>query len=58
MSLNPILDTNQQPIRVSNEHFILHGSGIEFELTIEKIGKLKGIGQYVLTTSRVVLLNN
>ena len=57
MSLNPPTNGQGEPLRVQGEHFILHRQGIEFEVKIEGLGKLKGKGSCYLTTNRIILLN-
>ena len=58
MALNPPLNEHGQPLRVANEHFILERIGISFEVKIPSMGKLKGKGSLLLTTTRIVLLND
>jgi len=57
MALNPPIGPNFEPLRVQGEHFCLQRVGVEFELKIEGMGKLKGQGKVVLTTARLVLIN-
>ena len=57
MALNPPIGPNFEPLRVQGEHFCLQRIGVEFELKIEGMGKLKGEGKVVLTTARLVLIN-
>lgn len=57
MALNPPLGSSGQPLRVHGEHYILSRYGIEFEVKIDKIGKLYGKGSCILTTNRLVLMN-
>lgn len=58
MALNPPLNGSGEPLRIQNEHFILERKGIEFEVKIEGMGKLKGKGRSILTSNRIVLLND
>ena len=58
MALNPPQGPDGDPYRVANEHFILHRKGTQFEINIEGMGKLKGNGKMILTTLRLVLINN
>ena len=58
MALNPPLGPDGDPYRVAQEHFILHRKGTEFHIEIEGMGTLKGKGKLVLTTLRLVLLND
>jgi hypothetical protein len=58
MALNPPLNSQGEPLRVQGEVFILSRKGIEFEVKIEGIGKLKGKGYAVLTTNRIVLVKS
>ena len=44
MALNPPLDVLGQPLRVEGECFILQRKGIEFEVKVEGLGKMKGNG--------------
>ena len=44
-------------MRIAGETFILDRRGMEFEIKIEGIGKMKGKGNMVLTSQRLVLLN-
>eukprot|EP00355_Strombidium_rassoulzadegani_P010533 CAMPEP_0168618830 /NCGR_PEP_ID=MMETSP0449_2-20121227/6277_1 /TAXON_ID=1082188 /ORGANISM="Strombidium rassoulzadegani, Strain ras09" /LENGTH=139 /DNA_ID=CAMNT_0008659723 /DNA_START=1 /DNA_END=420 /DNA_ORIENTATION=+ len=56
MALNPPLNMHGEPNRVSGEAFILTRHGLDFEVKIEGLGKLKGKGMAYLTTSRIVLV--
>ena len=58
MALNPPLDERGQPKRVQGEHYILSRKWIEFQLNIDGIGKLKGKGDLILTSQRLVFLNS
>ena len=58
MALNPPLNTNFKPHRVQNEHFIMEVNSVEFEIKIDKLGKLKGDSKALLTSSRLILLNS
>ena len=44
MALNPPLNEIGEPCRVSGEYFILQRRGIEFEVKVEGLGKMKGNG--------------
>jgi hypothetical protein len=44
MALNPPQDQSGNPLRVNGEHFILDRKGIEFQVKIDGMGKLKGKG--------------
>jgi hypothetical protein len=44
MALNPPLTADGEPLRVENEHFWLRRKGIEFEVDIKGLGKMKGKG--------------
>eukprot|EP00347_Sterkiella_histriomuscorum_P005155 403357686 len=57
MSLNPPLNEVGEPFRIEGEHFVMQRKGIEFEIKVEGLGKFKGQGLLVLTTSRLVLIN-
>ena len=57
MALNPCLGSDNEPLRVKNENFILKRKNIEFEIIIDSLGKLKGIGDCILTTLRIILIN-
>ena len=58
MALNPPLNTSYMPLRVYKENFIMELTGLEFEIKIENLGKLKGKNKCLLTSSRLVLINN
>ena len=57
MALNPPICSNWEPLRVQGEHFCLQRMGVEFELNIKGMGKLKGKGKVIVTTVRMVLIN-
>lgn len=57
MALNPPQDQSGNPLRVNGEHFILDRKGIEFQVKIDGMGKLKGKGQMILTSNRLILVN-
>lgn len=57
MALNPPLGLGFEPLRVQGEHFCLQRMGVEFELNIKGMGKLKGAGKVIVTTARLVLIN-
>ena len=52
------MDPSGNPFRVPNEYFILERNEIEFEVSIKGMGKLKGKGRSLLTTHRIVLVND
>ena len=58
MALNPPLTPAGDPCRVEGEYFILSRKGMEFSLNIDGMGKKKGKGHMVLTTARMVLIND
>ena len=58
MALNPPCSPDGDPYRVSNEHFILHRNGCEFHCEINGIGNLTGKGKIILTTLRLILVND
>ena len=55
--LNPPQASNGDPNRVEGEHFILHRKGIEFQAKVDGVGKFSGKGKLILTTCRLVLIN-
>lgn len=57
MALNPPLNASGDPLRVQGEHFILNRTGVEFHIMIKEIGKLKGKGRMILTSNRIVCVN-
>lgn len=57
MALNPPTGAGYMPHRVHGEFFCLQREGIEFEVKIDGMGKLKGKGFLLCTTIRLVLLN-
>ena len=58
MALNPKLGSDNQPLRHPNERDILEVTGVEFEVNIDKKGKYKGKGRLVVTSLRLVLIND
>merc|ERR1719329_295733 len=58
MALNPPISNDGQPLRLPNEHVYLETTGIDFQVTIESIGKFKGKGRMVITSKRIVLIND
>lgn len=58
MALNPPTNGMGEPLRVQNEHYILQRHGIEFEVKIDGMGKLKGKGHCILTSNRIILKND
>ena len=58
MALNPPVGADGQPLRLETEHFILERREIDFEVKIDSIGKLKGKGRLILTSQRIVLIND
>ena len=57
MALNPCLGSDNEPLRVKNENFILKRKNVEFEIIIDSLGKLKGVGDCILSTLRIILIN-
>lgn len=57
MALNPPQDANLEPLRVPGEMWILERTGVEFHVEVKSIGKFKGKGKMILTTNRIVLIN-
>lgn len=58
MALNPPLTINGDPCRVEGEFFIMKRDGIEFEMKIENGNKYSAKGFCILSTSRIVCINN
>ena len=58
MALNPPQDGNGHPFRIPDEYFIMERHSIEFEVVIKGMGKLCGKGKSILTTHRILLINN
>lgn len=58
MALNPPLDNSGYPFRVLGEYFILRRTGIEFECKVKNGNKYMGKGEIILTTCRIICLNN
>ena len=56
--LNPPQASDGEPLRVDGEHFVLKRKGIEFHVNVKGIGKLKGKGRVILTTCRLILIND
>jgi uncharacterized protein (AIM24 family) len=48
MALNPPIHETGEPFRIENEHFVMHRSGIDFEVKIEGLGKMKGSGRVTI----------
>ena len=44
MALNPPINSNGEPFRIEGEHFVMQRRGIDFEIKIEELGKMKGSG--------------
>ena len=57
MALNPPLNETNEPISSEDELNIVKSNGIEFEIIIDKVGKLKGTGHCIISTLRIVLIN-
>ena len=55
--LNPAQDSNGDPGRVEDEYFVLHRKGVEFTVNFKDIKKFFGKGRLILTTCRLVLIN-
>ena len=47
MALNPPLNPSGEPFRIEGEHFIMQRKGIEFEIKVEGLGKMKGNGMVI-----------
>ena len=58
MALNPPLSPNGDPYRIEGEFFVMKRKGIEFEFKVEKGNKYTGKGNMILTTSRIICVNN
>ena len=58
MAINPPVSSANEPLRVFGEHFILQRSGVDFEVIVDKMGRLAGGGKALLTSNRLVLINN
>lgn len=58
MALNPPLTLNGDPCRVEGEFFIMKRDGIEFEMKVENGNKYTAKGFCILSTSRIVCINN
>lgn len=57
MALNPPQLADGTPTRLEGEYFVLNRKGIEFEVKIPNYGKKSGKGWLVLSTARLVLVN-
>lgn len=44
MALNPPINSNGEPFRIEGEHFVMQRRGIDFEIKVEELGKMKGSG--------------
>ncbi len=53
MALNPPLNEYGEPCRVSGEHFILKRKGIQFEIKVEGLGKMKGEGLVIISFTNI-----
>ena len=58
MALNPPLSPNVDPYRIEGEFFVMKRKGIEFEFKVEHGNKYTGKGNMILTTSRIICVNN
>jgi hypothetical protein len=58
MALNPPLSPNGDPYRIEGEYFVMKRKGIEFEFKVENGNKYTGKGNMILTTSRIICVNN
>ena len=58
MSLNQPLAADGYPQKLQNEHFLLERKDIEFEVKIDKFGRLSGKGRLLITTLRLILIND
>ena len=56
--LNPPLNSMGEPLRVEGEYFVMKRGGAEFEFKVERGSKYTGKGEMILTTCRVICLNN
>lgn len=56
--LNPTLYSATQPTQIRGEHFLLVRSGITCEIQVKGLPILKGSGSLILTTIRMVFVNN
>ena len=54
--LNPALYSPTQPAQVRGEHFLLTRTGITCEINVPGLPPLKGTGQLILTTLRMVFV--
>ena len=57
MALNPPLSSLGEPYRVEGEIFILQRGGIEFEVKVEGLGKMKGKGIVSLMYSLICYID-
>ena len=58
MALNPPLAPNGDPYRIEGEFFVMKRKGIEFEFKVDHGNKYTGKGNMILTTSRIICVNN
>lgn len=58
MALNPPLTSEGQPCRVNGEYFIMSRGGVSFDMKVKKGNKYSGKGEVILTTCRLVCVNN
>ena len=58
MALNPPLSPNGDPYRIEGEFFVMKRKGIEFEFKVDHGNKYTGKGNMILTTSRIICVNN
>ena len=56
MALNPPM-TGEDPHRVHGEYFLMYRHGIDFQVDVKGMGKLKGKGKLIVTTLRMILVN-
>ena len=54
--LNPTLFSPTQPAQIRGEHFLLQRTGISCEINVPGLPTLKGTGQLILTTLRMVFV--
>lgn len=59
MAINqPMGKDDKWPLKLPGEHFIMERKSIEFEVIVKTIGTFKGAGRLLLTTKRIILVND
>ncbi len=58
MALNPPMTISNDPCRVEGEFFVMKRNGVEFEFAVDKGNTYTGKGYVILTTCRLVCVNN